>query len=152
MPAQTSFATAAGIMFLSGLGIPIFAALNGGLGRQLGNPVAAMVITFAVALVVTLVPLAFVGWNTPGARLGTIPPQYLAGALFIVFYGLAVTYLSPRIGVGNAVFFVLLGQLVAAAVIDHFGLFGAIHFALTPRRALGIAVMALGVWLAKRTT
>jgi len=53
--------------------------------------------------------------------------------------------------VGNAVFFVLLGQLVAAAVIDHFGLMGALPFALTPRRALGIAVMALGVWLAKRT-
>lgn len=138
-------------MFLSGLGIPVFAALNGGLGRQLGNPVAAMVITFVVALVVTSAAMAFTGSLPPMARLGTVPPQYFAGAVFIVFYGLAVTFLSPRIGVGNAVFFVLLGQLVAAAVIDHFGLFGAIHFALTPRRALGIAVMTLGVWLAKRT-
>jgi bacterial/archaeal transporter family-2 protein len=68
-----------------------------------------------------------------------------------VFYALSITYFAPRIGVGNAVFFVLLGQLVAAAAIDHYGLLGAAQFPLTPRRALGVAVMAVGVWLAKRT-
>ena len=151
MPAQSSFPIAAAIMFLSGIGIPIFAALNGGLGRGLDHPVGAIVVTFAVGLAVALVALAIVGGLPPAARFAAVPPQYYLGALFMVFYGLAITYFGPRIGVGNAVFFVLLGQLVAAATIDHFGLFGAIHFALTPRRALGIAVMALGVWLAKRT-
>ena len=137
-------------MFLTGIGIPIFATLNAGLGRGLGNPVAATAITFAVGLVLSLGALAVAG-PPPLSSFAGIPPQNFVGAAFMVAYALAITFFAPRIGVGNAVFFVLLGQLVAAAVIDHFGLMGALPFALTPRRALGIAVMALGVWLAKRT-
>ena len=46
-----------------------------------------------------------------------------------------------------AVFFVLLGQLISAAAIDHFGLFGAQVSPITLMRALGISVMAAGVWI-----
>jgi transporter family-2 protein len=137
-------------MFLTGIGIPVFATLNAGLGRDLSNPIAATTITFAVGLALSLIALAFVG-PPPLARYDGIPLQNFFGVVFMVAYVSAITFFAPRIGVGNAVFFVLLGQLVAAAVIDHFGLMGALPFTLTPRRALGIAVMALGVWLAKRT-
>jgi transporter family-2 protein len=151
MPAQPSFATAAGIMFLSGIGIPILAALNGVVGKGLDHPVMATVMTFLVGLVIALLLLAISGGPPPLARFAAVSPPYYLGAAFMVFYALAVTFFAPRIGVGNAVFFVLLGQLVAAAAIDHFGLLHAAQFPLTPRRILGIAVMALGVWLAKRT-
>jgi transporter family-2 protein len=49
------------------------------------------------------------------------------------------------------VFFVLLGQLISAALIDHFGMFGAVHTPLTLTRAAGIAVMAGGVFLTQIT-
>ena len=68
----------------------------------------------------------------------------------VLFYMLSITYISPYFGVGNAVFFVLLGQLVSAAAIDHFALFGAHATALTPMRGLGISVMALGVWITQQ--
>jgi transporter family-2 protein len=138
-------------MFLSGVGIPILAAMNSVLGRELDHPVAATVVVFLVGLAASLILLAFVGGPPPLSRFTAVAPQYYLGAVFMVFYALAVTVFAPRIGVGNAVFFVLLGQLVAAAAIDHFGLLHAAKFALTPRRAIGIGVMALGVWLAKRT-
>ena len=138
-------------MFLSGLGIPILAALNGVLGRELDHPVMATVVIFAVGLLVSLILLAIAGGLPTLGRFANVFPPYYFGAVFMVFYALAVTYFAPRIGVGNAVFFVLLGQLVAAAVIDHWGLFHAAQFSLTPRRILGVAVMTLGVWLAKRT-
>ncbi|MBC7157487.1 MAG: DMT family transporter, partial [Rhodobacteraceae bacterium] len=48
----------------------------------------------------------------------------------------------------NAVIFVLLGQMLAFAAIDHFGLMGAMHKPLSLQRAGGIAMMAAGVWLA----
>jgi transporter family-2 protein len=150
MTTPSSFAAAAGVMFLTGIGIPIFAALNGGLGRSLESPVAATAVTFAVGLTISVAALAVVGAPS-AARFSAVSPHSYAGAAFIVFYALAVTYFAPRIGVGNAVFFVLLGQLVAAAVIDHFSLLGAEHFGLSPRRILGIVLMAAGVWLAKRT-
>ncbi|MBT8475960.1 MAG: DMT family transporter, partial [Alphaproteobacteria bacterium] len=45
---------------------------------------------------------------------------------------------------------VLLGQLVAAATIDHYGLFGATPSPLTLTRAGGIALMAAGVALTQK--
>jgi transporter family-2 protein len=40
--------------------------------------------------------------------------------------------------------------LIAAAAIDHFGLWGAMKSEITGRRIAGIAVMALGVYLARK--
>jgi transporter family-2 protein len=149
--AQTggSFTAIALMMLVVGMGIPVTAALNAVLGTQLASPVAASTILFAVGLVLTALVLAFVGLP-PRSAFSSVPPWSFAAALGVVFYVLSVTWSAPRIGVGNAIFFVLLGQLVAAAVIDHFGLFGAIRTALTGRRALGLLVMALGVYLAKK--
>ena len=60
---------------------------------------------------------------------------------------LAVTVVAPRFGVGNAVFCVLLGQMIAAATIDQFGLFGAVVRQVTLIRAVGLGTMALGLAL-----
>jgi transporter family-2 protein len=143
------FTAIALMMIVVGMGIPVTAALNAGLGTHIQSPVAASVILFAVGLVMTAIVLAFVGLPSRGVFTGLSPWYYLA-AVGVVFYVLSVTWSAPRIGVGNAIFFVLLGQLVAAAVIDHFGLFGAAKSALTTQRAIGLAVMAIGVYLAKK--
>lgn len=137
------------IMFAAGIGIPVLAALNAALGQRLGSPVAAGLVLFVVALSATAVVFAVSGF-TSGASLSGVtkaPPHlFLAGTL-VAFYVLTITWIAPTFGVGNAVFFVLIGQLVSAALIDHFGLFGATVHALTPARAAGIAVMAGGVFL-----
>jgi transporter family-2 protein len=106
-------------------------------------------VLFAVGLIMTAVVLALVGSPPPNAFANAPWWSYLA-ALGVVFYVLSVTWSAPRVGVGNAIFFVLLGQLIAAAAIDHFGLFGALKTTLTAKRALGLLVMALGVYLAKK--
>jgi transporter family-2 protein len=123
--------------------------LNSILGTHLGSPVAASTILFGVGFILTGLVLAFVGLPTARGFSG-VPWWSYAAALGVVFYVLSVTWSAPRIGVGNAIFFVLLGQLIAAAAIDHFGLFGALKTTLTMKRALGLLVMALGVYLAKK--
>lgn len=147
MPAPYAHAA---IMFAAGIGIPILAALNASLGARIGSPAAAAVILFAVA---GLCAVAATGVTGGTGALATAPTQpkglFLAGVL-IAFYVLSITWIAPVFGVGNAVFFVLLGQLVAAAAIDHFGLFGARETALTGSRAAGIALMAAGVALTQR--
>ena len=47
-----AFLPLAAMMFAAGLGIPVFAALNAGLGQQLGGPVAATAVTFAIGFVI----------------------------------------------------------------------------------------------------
>jgi transporter family-2 protein len=138
-------------MFLTGIGIPVMAALNAGLGKGLASPTAATAVLYLVGLAMALAALAWTG-QPDWSRAASIPLPNWFGAFFVVAYILAVTWFAPRIGVGNAVFFVLIGQLLSAAAIDHFGLLGAERMTISPQRALGLLVMAAGVWLAKKPT
>lgn len=136
----------AGTMLAAGIGIPILAALNAALGSRLGSPVAAAVVLFCVATSVAVLAYLLVGRGAL-AGVATAPKHlFLAGTL-VAFYVLSITWAAPKFGVGNAVFFVLLGQLISAAAIDHFGLFGAQVSPLGLTRALGIGVMGLGVFI-----
>ncbi|MFV1876668.1 DMT family transporter [Nioella sp.] len=134
------------IMLAAGIGIPVLAALNARLGANIGSPAAAAFILFIVAVSATCVVMLVTG---PQAltRLSGQPWHLFLARLLVAFYVLSITYVAPHFGVGNAVFFVLLGQLVSAAMIDHFGLFGAAQSPLTLIRAGGILVMAAGVAL-----
>ena len=138
--------TQALIMFAAGIGIPILAALNARLGANIGSPAAAATILFVVAFTCAAITAAITGLEPLRSLPGQPKHLFLAGAL-IAFYVLTITYIAPTFGVGNAVFFVLLGQLVSAAAIDHFGLFGAQVSPVSGLRLLGIAVMASGVAL-----
>ena len=149
MAPHPSFWPIVGLMFVAGLGIPILATWNGALGTQLGSASAATFVLFGVGFVASGLIVAATGFPPAAAFVTQRPYIYLA-ALFMLFYALSITWAGPRIGIGNAVFFVLLGQLVAAAAVDHFGLWGALPSPLTARRALGILVMALGVFLARK--
>ena len=149
MPQHAAFAPIALLMFLSGIGIPILATFNAGLGTQLGSATAATFVLFAVGLALSAAIVAVTGLP-PRSSFTVEHPHFYFGAAFMLFYALSVTWAAPRIGVGNAVFFVLLGQLVAAAIIDHFGLWGALKAEITGRRIAGIGLMALGVYLARK--
>ncbi len=140
----------AAVMLAAGIGIPVLAALNAQLGTRIGSPAAAASILFVVAFagaVATL--LATAGTSALAAAPGQPKHLFLAG-LLVAFYVISITWVAPRFGVGNAVFFVLLGQLISAAVIDHFGLLGARMLPLSASRAAGIGLMALGVLLTQR--
>lgn len=138
------------LMFATGVGIPIMAALNARLGIQIGSPWAAGFLLFVVGAAICGVAMLWLG--LPQKGWFTAPALYYMGGLLVAFYVLSVTWSAPRIGVANAIFFVLVGQIVAAGLIDQFGLFGALKSALTWQRLLGMALMFAGVLLARRVT
>lgn len=147
---HASFFAIAVLMLLTGIGIPLMATLNAGLGRQLASPAAATFILFAVGLALSLGVMLAAGGLPLAGKFRGIGPHFYLGAAFVVFYIFAITWAGPKIGIGNAVFFVLLGQLIAAAAVDHYGLWGAVQSSITGKRVLGIAVMAFGVYLARK--
>jgi bacterial/archaeal transporter family-2 protein len=134
------------IMLAAGIGIPTLAALNAELGRIMGSPAAAASILFVVALIIAVVATILTGPQAL-ARAAEAPRYLFLGGVLVAFYVLSITYIAPSFGVGNAVFFVLIGQLISAAAIDHFGLFGAQVSPLNLIRASGIALMGIGVWI-----
>lgn len=137
------------IMLAAGIGIPLLAALNAALGRFIGSPAAAAAILFAVALLVAGLAALLTGPQAV-ARAAGAPRHLFLGGVLVAFYVLSITYIAPHFGVGNAVFFVLLGQLVSTAAIDHWGLFGAQVHPLNLTRTAGIALMGIGVWVTQQ--
>ena len=135
----------AATMLAAGIGIPVLAALNAALGQRLGSPAAAALILFAVALLCS--GAAALATRGSFAALPGTPVHLFGGGVLVAFYVLSITWIAPSFGIGNAVFFVLIGQLISAALIDHFGLLGARILPMTPLRALGLATMAVGVFL-----
>ena len=138
------------VMLLAGVGIPMLAAINSALGRAIGAPVAAGAVLTAVAFLSVAVVLLLTGQAPALGRLSEQPWHLFLGGLFMAFYVLSVTWIAPRFGVGNAVFCVLLGQMVSAGMIDQFGLFGAKVNPITLTRGLGILTMAAGLALVQR--
>jgi transporter family-2 protein len=139
----------AGLMLAAGIGIPVLASLNGRLGVRLGSPTAAAAVLFAVALTCALVAVWLAGSGGTLARAASQPAQLYLGGVLVAFYVLSITHIAPVFGLGNAILFVLFGQMISAAVIDHFGLFAAIRQPLGLPRAAGLALMAAGVFLAR---
>ena len=144
-----SYSTSALIMLAAGLCIPVLAALNAALGQFLGSPVAAVTVLLCVAFSATFVILLTTS-SLSFARLAEAPRHLFLAGLLVTFYMLSITAIAPHFGVGNAIFFVLLGQLISAAVVDHFALFGASGSPLSLTRSLGLGVMALGVWITQQ--
>lgn len=138
------------IMLAAGVGVPILAALNAQLGGRIGSPAAAGAVMFVIAAVIAVIVALMTGQGGRFALISAQPKHlYLAGVL-IAFYLLSISWVAPHFGVGNAVMFVLLGQIIAICVIDHFGLFGARLRPMDMVRLAGIAFMAVGVVLAVR--
>lgn len=133
------------VMLAAGLGIPVMAALNGGLGAKLESPALAATILFSVGLTVAVIYMLSTEGIPAEIYLPATPWYFYLGGFFVMFYILSITWVAPHFGVSNAVSFVLLGQLIAMSIIDHFGLLGATQNTLNSQRIIGLTLMAIGV-------
>jgi transporter family-2 protein len=138
------------LMVATGIGIPIMAALSGALGAKYASPGFAASVLFLVALFISVAFLFAVEGGLKPVPKTSLPFYFYLGGVFVAFYVLSVTWVAPQFGVGNAVAFVLLGQLISMAAIDQFGLLGAPTHAITLPRSIGLILMSVGVFLAVR--
>lgn len=137
------------IMLAAGIGIPVLAALNAALGARIASPAGAATCLFLIAFLSAFAVMMFTQRPDPLTLLGS--PKYLfLGGVLTAFYVLSITWVAPHFGIGNAIMFVLLGQLISAALIDQFGLFGAVQTSVSPLRGVGLGLMLLGVVLTQR--
>jgi bacterial/archaeal transporter family-2 protein len=137
-----ALAVAAGIL------IPLQTGFNTQLGRAVGSAWTASAIVMTVAMLsmvllatVSRAPLPIMG------QLHAAPPTAWLGGLFGAIYVLALILLAPKLGAANLVVFVVIGQLIAALTIDHFGLIGFAVQHFTLAKAAGVALLIGGAVL-----
>jgi transporter family-2 protein len=138
------------LMLATGMGIPVMAALSAALGTRYASPAFAASVLFLVALSISVAFLFAVEGGLKPFPKTSVPFYLYLGGAFVAFYVLSVTWVAPQFGVGNAIAFVLLGQIISMAAIDQFGLLGAPTVTLTWQRSVGLILMSVGVFLAVR--
>jgi bacterial/archaeal transporter family-2 protein len=136
----------------AGLAGAIQAAVMGELGERVGI-VPAVALSVTVALACGVVVLLVWEHSFAGVRAALEEPPWLwIGGLLSVFIVFAVTVGPPRIGVAATIGIVIAGNLVMAALIDRYGLFGQEVIPIDRWRLLGLLLLAVGAVLSLSRT
>jgi len=138
-------ATSAGAM------LPIQAGLNAKMGRAVGDPVYASLISFVVGVLVLLVYALIIKVDfTQISQAGTAHWSVWAAGLLGASYVTAVIILVPKIGAALTFGLVVTGQLGVSLLLDHYGLLGLPVHAFNWQRLLGVLLIIGGVVLIRK--
>jgi len=136
------------IMFCAGITIALQPSINSRLALKVGVLESAC-ISFAVG---TLALLAVVLLTGKGNLKGVAEASWweLTGGVLGAVFVSATIFVVPRIGTAAAMAATITAQLMTGVFLDHYGAFGVreVHFDL--KRALGCALLAMGVMLIGR--
>jgi transporter family-2 protein len=131
---------------IAGAVVPFQAGANAALGRALGHPLWATVISLIVSIICVLPVMLAMKVSLPSfASLATQPKWIWIGGIAGVLYITAAILFAPKLGAAGFMTAVIAGQLIASVLIDYFGLMGFASRAITPERLIGVAFVASGV-------
>lgn len=139
------------LTILAGAFLPIQAGVNARLGRELGGPVAAALVSFSVGLLSLIISMlvARLPFAFSAALKGAPWWAWTGGIVGAAFVSIAAAA-GPRLGFAMFTALVIAGQLAVSIVLDHFGLLGAARQPVSLGKLAGVALLALGVWLIRR--
>ncbi len=137
------------LALLLGIAVCLQGTANGQLSGRIGLPLTLTInsgLVFLGALI--WLAIAHFAGATPAVR-GEASWKLYTGGLFglVIISCAAVAY--PRLGAGVTTTLAVGAQVVTALVLDQLGATGR-HVPLTTTRVLGVALVALGVWLVVR--
>ena len=136
------------LAIVAGIAVALQGQFMGLLDRGFGTRESIFVTYAGGGLIIALLMLAFRGGNFKNWQA---VPWYAfgSGILGLIIVG-AIGYVVPRLGVAKGFTLIVASQFVIAALIDHFGFFGAGIRPLDVTRLLGLGLILLGVWIVVR--
>jgi bacterial/archaeal transporter family-2 protein len=130
--------------------VALQAPINSHLGKRVGTFQGAL-LSFAVG---TILLTAIVAVSSGGlgrvAAVRHVPVQYLLGGVLGAAYVSCVLVSVRTLGAGGVTAATIAGQLTTAVVIDQLGILGIPKHPVTLARAVGIVLLAAGVYLVVR--
>jgi bacterial/archaeal transporter family-2 protein len=138
------------IALLSGAFLPIQAGLNTRLGKAVGNPVYASMISFIVGAAAVACYILFTKQSVSWAGIKSAPGYVWLGGVLGAFYVTAIILSFPRIGPALTFGLVVAGQMIIAVLLDHFNILVAQQHTINVWRILGIALIIGGVIIVRK--
>lgn len=135
------------IALAAGVALATQSAINTQLAKAMsGEAVIATFISFAVGTIV----LFFIAWVKTDlwGNLSAIPSQpwwKLIGGVLGAIVVFTTILLAPKLGITAMLFFIIVGQLITAATIDHFGLIGMPIREVNITKFIGLIIVAFGL-------
>lgn len=148
MPLSLGFAVA--LVIAVGAALAMQAPINAALAREVGDPTAAAAISFAIGFVVLALIVWYRGTSFSAiTALTGVPWWALMGGVLGAIWVWAAIWSVPRLGVVTMFGAMILGQILAAIILDARGAFGMEARPIDLTRVLAIAMVAGGVVLSK---
>jgi len=137
-------------LLIGGL-LAIQGSINSQLGGYLKHPVQAAFVNFLVGTFCLLLFNLFMRTGIPKLSVVTQIPYYLffGGILGAIFVS-SVVILIPKIGVSTMLGASIGGQMILAAIIDHYGFFNLTVHPISTGRIIGIILLIAGIFLIQR--
>ena len=135
------------IALAAGVALATQSAINTQLAKAMsGGAVIATFISFAVGTIV----LFFIAWVKTDlwGNLSTVPSQpwwKLIGGILGAVVVFTTVLLAPKLGITAMLFFIIVGQLITATTIDHFGLIGMPIREVNITKLIGLIIVAFGL-------
>lgn len=135
------------IALAAGVALATQSAINTQLAKAMsGEAVIATFISFAVGTIV----LFFIAWVKTDlwGNLSAIPSQpwwKLIGGVLGAVVVFTTVLLAPKLGITAMLFFIIVGQLITATTIDHFGLIGMPIREVNITKFIGLIIVAFGL-------
>ena len=135
------------IALVAGVALATQSAINTQLAKAMsGEAVIATFISFAVGTIV----LFFIAWVKTDlwGNLSTVPSQpwwKLIGGILGAVVVFTTVLLAPKLGITAMLFFIIVGQLITAATIDHFGFIGMPIREVNITKFIGLIIVAFGL-------
>lgn len=134
----------------SGAILPLQALINARLGTTVGGPAVAAAISVGVGTLVLAVFIAVMRLPLPSISVVTTLPWWVwTGGMLGAFYVASVALTAPALGAASMVALVVLGQMLASLLLDHYGVLHAAQ-SISWQRLLGAVFLIFGVWLITR--
>ncbi len=136
------------LALLTGVAMSIQSGVNSSLRQGIGNPLLAAVISFGTGFFALMLAQLSVGNPVPALEsVRQISWWKWTGGLIGACYVTTVIITVSKIGPGNLLSLSVAGQLIAAVVLDHYGLLGFAPHAANTWRLLGVLLIIGGVIL-----
>lgn len=131
--------------------MPLQAGVNSQLARWVGHPVLAALVSFVVGTLALAAYCAAVRPQLPTlGSLSQTPWWVWVGGLFGAFFVAAAATFAPRLGAATFISITIAGQMLAAVLIDHYGLLGFQPRPVGLMRLLGVLLLVAGVALVRK--
>ncbi|MBW2611398.1 MAG: DMT family transporter [Deltaproteobacteria bacterium] len=136
------------IAAVGGMAVAIQAQFMGLMDRSVGNIEGVFITYCGGGILIAGLMLLMRGGNLGEWR--SVPwYAFTSGILGLIIVG-SIGFSVPRLGLVASLTILVAIQLLVGAVLDHFGLLGAVPRPLDLPRILGMAVLVVGIWLTIR--